>query len=226
MNRINFSVAHTFLYTGSVPSIEKSKGTYPIVVVQKNGKKVPVVQAYAFTKYLGRINLIVSELTKNIEIILNFLIYFQFDSEGNLVKFDGAPILLDSSIPEDPAILKILELYRPGVTTFTHQKIGSTKVFLDGNCRQNECNLGNFIADSMVHWYASRSPFREDNFWTDASIGLLHSGGIRTSIDHRDGSGMLTKGDTLRILPFGDKIMVVEVTGEELLEALEHSVYE
>lgn len=45
--------SNTFLYNGPEPNIEKAVGPYPLVVNQINGKLVPVVQAYAFTKYLG-----------------------------------------------------------------------------------------------------------------------------------------------------------------------------
>lgn len=51
---------HTFLYSGWQPDIEKIEGPYPTVVIQDNGKKVPVVQAYAFTKYMGILRLKVS----------------------------------------------------------------------------------------------------------------------------------------------------------------------
>lgn len=53
--------SHTFLYSGTQPDIERIEGEYPTVIKQENGKEVLVVQAYAFTKYLGKLNLNVSE---------------------------------------------------------------------------------------------------------------------------------------------------------------------
>lgn len=53
---------NTFLYNGEQPDVEKIDGPYPTVVEQKTGKKVPVVQAYAYTKYLGELELEVSGL--------------------------------------------------------------------------------------------------------------------------------------------------------------------
>lgn len=52
--------SHTFLYTGNQPDIEKVEGPYPTVVTQPTGKRVPVVQSYAFAKYLGILKLVVS----------------------------------------------------------------------------------------------------------------------------------------------------------------------
>lgn len=52
--------SNTFLYNGRQPDVESIDGPYPTVVTQKSGKKVPVVQAYAYTKYLGHLKLKVS----------------------------------------------------------------------------------------------------------------------------------------------------------------------
>ncbi|XP_055307286.1 protein 5NUC-like, partial [Sitodiplosis mosellana] len=50
--------SHTFLYTGIPPDPKDVPlGPYPTVIVQKSGKKVPVVQAYAWSKYLGKLQL-------------------------------------------------------------------------------------------------------------------------------------------------------------------------
>lgn len=52
--------SNTFLYNGVQPDAENIIGPYPTVVTQKSGKKVPVVQAFAYTKYLGHLKLNVS----------------------------------------------------------------------------------------------------------------------------------------------------------------------
>lgn len=174
-----------------------------IVTQEKSGKRVPVVQAYAFTKYLGHL-----ELT--------------FDDDGNLIEIDGTPILLDASVPRSLDVLNLLEKYRPGVLAFETKVVGSTKVFLDGVCRRQECNLGNFITDSMVDF--STSGERSDKAWTTAAIGFLTGGNIRASINFDSNRGQITKEDALTVLPFGQQIETVEVSGRELLDALEHSV--
>ncbi|CAO1320937.1 unnamed protein product [Diamesa hyperborea] len=196
--------SHTFLYSGKAPDFEDPEGEYPITVTQTTGKKVPVVQCYAFTKYLGYLHL-------------------EFDDGGNLIEIDGTPILLNADIPRDSDVLALLELYRPGITALENDIVGHTKVRLDGNCRRKECNLGNFIADSFVDWYANN--FEAPDYWTDAAIGFIQGGGVRTSIDHKSAAGVISKEDASTVLPFVNKIVVVEVTGKELLEALEHSVF-
>lgn len=49
--------SHTFLFTGTPPERENPVGNYPTVVTRTNGQQVLVLQAYAYTKYLGKIDL-------------------------------------------------------------------------------------------------------------------------------------------------------------------------
>ena len=72
---------NTFLYNGKKPDLEEPEGLYPTEVVQKSGRKVYVVQAYAYTKYLG-----------------NFTV--TFDPQGEVTQIKGNPVLVDSSIEQ------------------------------------------------------------------------------------------------------------------------------
>lgn len=50
--------SHTLLYTGTPPAPKDiSEGPYPTIAVKPDGRKVPVLQAYAYTKYLGKMSL-------------------------------------------------------------------------------------------------------------------------------------------------------------------------
>ncbi|XP_058824155.1 protein 5NUC [Topomyia yanbarensis] len=195
--------SHTFLYTGAQPDNNPPEGPYPVMVKNLAGRDVPVVQAYAYTKYLGHMKL-------------------EFDPSGNLVSFDGSPILLNGAVARDSDVLQLLELYRPGIQTL-EEVIGQTKVLLDSTrCRFEECNIGNMIADSMVKTYAL-SRDEKSEYWTDASIAFIQGGGIRDSIVPGV-DGNITKKDLLTVLPFGNAVILAEVTGEIIRLMLEHSV--
>ena len=91
-----------------------------------------------------------------------------------------------------------------------------TEVALDGekaNVRTGETNLGDLIADAML-WQAGLLDEGVDAVVTNG-------GGIRASI----AAGDITKKDINTVLPFGNTLYVVKVTGAELLEALEASTY-
>ncbi|XP_065367554.1 protein 5NUC-like [Calliphora vicina] len=195
---------NTFLYNGDQPDAERIDGPYPTVVKQHSGKEVPVVQAYAYTKYLGKLHV-------------------QFDSAGNLIEFDGTPILLNAEIPRDDDLLQLLEVYRPNITALESNVVGRTKVHLEGRaeiCRSGECNLGNMVADSMV--YARVLENQGGSYWTDAPIAFIQGGGIRSSIEKRsDGSILAT--DVLSVLPFGNDLYISKISGKIIWNALEHS---
>lgn len=194
---------NTFLWNGTSPDIEKPEGPYPMIVKQASGRLVPAVQAYAYTKYLGKLHLV-------------------FNSDGEVVSFNGNPILLDKTVPQDPDVLAIVNRYSGDIKKVTENVVGKTSVILDGNsCRLRECNMGNLIADAMIHKYASEY----DGFgWSDAPMAVIQGGGIRASIVHMDMPANVTKGDLLTVMPFDGSMSVVTVDGATVWKMLEHSV--
>ena len=90
------------------------------------------------------------------------------------------------------------------------------KVELDGvkaNVRTHETNLGDLITDALV-WGAGKNGTKVD-------AAVTNGGGIRATIKKGD----ITKKDINTVLPFGNTLSIVKVTGAELLEALEASTY-
>ena len=92
-----------------------------------------------------------------------------------------------------------------------------TEVALNGEKepgnRTEETNLGDLICDALV-WGAEKNGETVD-------AAVTNGGGIRASI----AAGDITKKDINTVLPFGNTLGIVKVTGAELLEALEASTY-
>ena len=88
----------------------------------------------------------------------------------------------------------------------------------NGN-RDSETNLGDLITDAML-WAATKE---EGSITVPAEnvVAITNGGGIRAWIH----TGDVTKNDINTVLPFGNTVAVVYVTGSELLEALEASTY-
>ena len=88
----------------------------------------------------------------------------------------------------------------------------------NGN-RDGETNLGDLITDAML-WSIQKNP---DSVTVPMEnvLAITNGGGIRVPIHKGD----VTKKDVNTVLPFGNTVAVVYVTGAELLEALEASTY-
>lgn len=70
--------------------------------------------------------------------------------------------------------------------------------------RTRETGIGNLIADAH-------------RFVLGAQIGMMNGGGIRADIE----AGPITYEDIFSILPFGNEICLIEVSGQEVLDILE-----
>ena len=88
----------------------------------------------------------------------------------------------------------------------------------NGN-RDSETNNGNLITDAMI-WKVMQN---KEGLTVDADhvVAITNGGGIRAAIKPGD----VTKKDINTVLPFGNTVAVIYVTGAELLEALEASTY-
>jgi len=196
--------SHTFLYSGTPPSIEKPYGPYPLYVINVKNKAIPILQAYANTKYVGKVIL-------------------KFDSNGELVNIDGSPTLLNHEIKQDPTMLTVVDEWKPKVTSITNVTIGRTAVELLNWCRGEECNIGNLIADSFVYYNVMKKDMYSE-YWTDAPIGIVQAGGIRTTINETDHDGYITLGQLINVIPFANDLVKITISGSTLLESFEHSV--
>ncbi|XP_012538707.2 protein 5NUC [Monomorium pharaonis] len=197
---------NTFLYRGKPPDVELPEGFYPTKVVQKSGREVYVVQAYAYTKYLG-----------------NFSV--SFDIKGEVTHIEGNPILVDASVEQAEDVLRVINERKGPIEDLERKVVGKTRVLLNGdskNCRRQECNMGNFICDALIDYYAGE--YLNNDSWTDTAIALQNSGSIRGSIT-RDRNDQVTRGDVLSVLPFGNVAVKTSMTGERLLSVLEWSVH-
>ena len=94
-------------------------------------------------------------------------------------------------------------------------------VDLDGSnkiARYHETNLGDLIADAML-WHIKEGGMSAITVPANRVVALTNGGGIREDIK----AGDVTMKDVNTVLPFGNTVAVVYVTGAELLEALEAS---
>ncbi len=167
---------------------------YPVVEKTPNGETVLLVTDWEWGKYLGDLQV-------------------RFDSLGHFKNWQGSPHAVDDSIKPDERFMAQLEEFKVPLDNLRQQVIGKTAVKLNGdraNIRTQETNLGNLIADAIL------TKMSVDN----GQIAIVNGGGIRASIPPGD----VTVGQVLEVLPFGNTVTRLDLTGRQIKEALEHGV--
>ena len=173
---------------------DKAAGPYPTMVKNPSGEEVPVVTAYAYSKYLGDLNV-------------------TFDDDGKVIDVSGAPILLDASVTPDEAFAaRVAELDAP-LEELKKREVGETASEVNGDrtvCRAEECSMGNLVADAMLARVADQG----------ITLAIQNGGGVRASID----AGTVTMGEVLTVLPFQNTIATFQLKGADVIAALENGL--
>ncbi|MDZ8141136.1 MAG: 5'-nucleotidase C-terminal domain-containing protein, partial [Nostoc sp. DedQUE04] len=167
---------------------------YPIIEKSSDGHKVLIVTDWEWGKYLG--DILVS-----------------FDTKGDVISWQGSPEPVSKDISPDLAFEEKLQQFAAPIEALRQKVIGETSVTLDANriiIRTQETNLGNLITNAML------DKIRPDG----AQVAIINSGNIRTSIP----AGNVTLGQVLEVLPFGNTITRLDLTGTQLKQALENGV--
>ena len=166
---------------------------YPVMAEGPDGP-VPIVQAYAYGKYLGDLRL-------------------TFDAAGRVTAATGEPLLLDAAVAEDEAVKAMVATLAAPIEALRAEVIGETAEPIDGareNCRARECAMGVLVAEAML---ARAAPL-------GAQVAIQNGGGLRASID----AGPVTMGEVLTVLPFQNTLATFTLTGAEIVEALENGL--
>jgi len=125
-------------------------------------------------------------------------------------------VYVTSETEEDEEIADIVEDYHQMMGEEILSPLGWTLVDLDArfdHVRNSETSLGNLLADIMRLGIGKN---------IDVDGALLNSGTIRSDRIHA--SGQLTVKDLITMLPFTDELVVLSMSGDAIMEALEIAV--
>ena len=169
--------------------MEGAEGPYPTMVGD-----TAIVQGYAYSKYLGELNV-------------------TFDDAGKVIEASGQPLIMDAAVAEDDTVkARIGEAAAP-LEEIRNLVVAETAEAIEGDravCRAQECPMGSLIADAMLDRVKDQG----------VEIAIQNGGGIRASID----AGPVTMGEVLTVLPFQNTLSTFQVTGATVLAALENGV--
>lgn len=144
------------------------------VITGPAGRAV-VVQAGAFGRYLGRLDLDIAD-------------------DGSVLAYGGDCRHVALALPEDPAVAAIVAAYAAQIDTVRQRRVGLVAETLsNATCRFAECPLGNLVADAML----AAAP--------GAEVALMNAGGLRTGlpggeVTYGDLLGAFPFGNTLAFL--------------------------
>jgi 5'-nucleotidase len=181
--------SHTLVGTVQVGGSPMGTAPYPTVEKDPDGNTALVVQGWEWGKVVGNLRV-------------------TFDDAGHVKSWEGAPIKIDASIPEDPVFATIIEAFQKPLKALRDQKVGDSKIEItDG---RGESPAGNLIADAMLEATASQG----------AVAAFMNAGGVRSGLP----AGPLTYGTLIEMQPFNNSLTILELTGAEIKKALEHGV--
>ena len=150
-----------------------------------------IVQAQEWGKYVGRAD-------------------FEYtNGQLNLTRYQLIPVNGSEEnkvIPENQAMLSLLSPYQEKGQQLVEGKVGAVDQRLMGErseVRFQPTNLGTLLTEALMEK-------------SGADLAVMNGGGIRSSIN----SGEITYKDVLTVLPFGNTLTTVDMTGKEILEYL------
>lgn len=146
-----------------------------------------------------------------------YIVELVYDTVKKSLTIEPRLKKIDDKMAEDPAVAKLAAQWvERGFVAFRKSGFKPEEVVakvtepLDGReatVRNGPTNLAELIAQAMMHEQAT------------ADLAFYNGGSIR--IDDVIPPGQLTQYDVIRILPFGGKTMLVEMSGETLQKTLD-----
>ncbi|SDX01530.1 5'-nucleotidase [Albimonas donghaensis] len=173
---------------------DRAEGPYPTMVKGPDGGDTAIVSAYAYGKFLGKLDVV-------------------FDDAGKIVTASGEPLLLDGSVEENARIKGRLEELAEPLQSIREEVVAATDAPIGGDksmCRSGVCEMGVLVADAMLDRVKDQG----------VDVAITNGGGLRASID----AGEVTMGEVLTVLPFQNTLATFNLKGADLVAALENGV--
>jgi 5'-nucleotidase len=171
----------------------------------KAGRKIPVTSASAFGRVITTADLTVDNRTQQV---------LSVSATNQVVDRTNA------SITPSATVASIVAGYNALVSPLANQVIGSISQTLS-NGKSASCDMpaGDLIADSQL---ASTAPANLGG----AVLALMNPGGVRSSFNYAssaagEGDGNVTYGEGFTVQPFGNSLVTMTLTTQQLRDALE-----
>ena len=134
------------------------------------------------------------------------------DKSKKELKVDSEFYPYNTLLHDQPTQL-LVESYESRLDSLLNDVIGVNQVTMNTKrafVRKNESRFANLLTDAMKDY-------------TDADISFVNGGMIRGD-RHYQPNQKITRRDIIRELPYRNKIMLLELTGEQIYQAIEHGL--
>lgn len=179
---------------------------YNCMLPNKVGRNIPVTSANAFGRVLTDIDMSIDNKT------------------GHVVRVSANNVAVDRSnvaITPNAGIKGIVDQYNTLVSPIANQVIGS--IATDATNVANaagEMDAGDLIADAQL---AATQPVQ----FGGAQIALMNAGGVRnpgflfSQISGSESAGDVTYGEAFTVQPFGNSLVTMTLSGQQIKDVLE-----
>lgn len=111
----------------------------------------------------------------------------------------------------DSSIVKTIQPYKQSLDVKMHEVIGTAPVALTK--KTPESTLGNFFSEAIFD-RVKKVPTVDTNY----TFAMFNNGGLRTSVPQ----GNVIVGGMFELMPFENKLVVITISGERLLQLLNY----
>ena len=180
---------------------------YNCMLPNAAGRNISVTSANSFGRVLTDIDVTIDPATRDITKAV---------ATNRLVARN------DPAIPADAVVAKIVDAYRSLVSPLANSIIGAITTDLSANRTDGACNMpaGDLIADSQL---AATQPAG----FGGAVLAFMNGGGVRSpgftfaSSPAGEGNGNVTYGEAFTVQPFGNSLVTMSLTTQNIRNFLE-----
>ncbi|QJR10951.1 Endonuclease YhcR [Usitatibacter rugosus] len=170
------------------------------------GRLIPVTSTPAFGRTVTEIDVTINPETKDITAVT---------AANRLIARN------DPATPATAAVASLVTAYNGLVSPIANQVIGSHTVTLSNSRTDKACNMpaGDLIADAMLDATKAAT-------FGNATIAFMNGGGVRNpgygfAQTVGEGDGNMTYGEAFTVQPFGNTLVTMTLTQQDLKDVLE-----
>ena len=180
---------------------------YNCMLPNASGRNISVTSSSAFGRVLTDVDLTIDPNTGDI---------------SKVVANNRLVVRNDPAITADTVVAKIVDAYKNLVSPIANTVLGSITADLSNGRTDGACNMpaGDLIADSQL---AATQPATFGN----AVVAFMNGGGVRSpgftfaSSAANEGNGNVTYGEAFTVQPFGNSLVTLSLTTQNIKDFLE-----